>query len=162
MTSFDYTVIAIMLVSMMLGFWRGLIYEVMSLLGWPLAFMLSRKFAANLELLLPVDQEMARVSLAYVLVFVVALIAWAVLVWMFSKIIKAVGLGVIDSVLGGFFGLFRGIMVILVLVWLAGVTPVPEQAFWRNAKLSLTIEQGAQYAKMMLPDNISQRIHYRN
>lgn len=162
MTGFDYALIGIMLVSLSLGLWRGLIYEVLSLLGWPLAFMLSRQFAGSIESLLPVTQETARVALAYVLVFVAALILWAMLVWMFCKLVKAAGLGVLDSALGGLFGLLRGLLIILILVWLAGASSIPEQSFWRDAKFSSAAEEVALLTKVWLPDNIGQRIHYRN
>lgn len=162
MTGFDYAVIGIMLVSLLLGLWRGLVYEVLSLLGWPLAFVLSRMFAADIEPLLPVSQEAARGALAYALVFIAALVIWGVLVWMFAKLIRAVGLGVLDSLLGGVFGLLRGVLVILVLVWLAGMSDLPEQALWREAQLSGVAEEVAMQTKVWLPDNIAGRIHYRN
>ncbi len=162
MTWFDYAVIGLMLISLLLGLWRGLVYEILSLLGWPLAFMLSRLFAETVAPMLPVDNEQARNALAYVLVFVVALIVWAILVWMFSKLVKAVGMGWLDSILGGVFGVLRGALVILALVWMAGITTIPEQPFWRDAKLSETAENIALQTKIWLPDNIAQRIYYRN
>jgi len=162
MTSFDYAIIGIMLLSFLLGLWRGLVYEVLSLLGWPLAFMLSRQFAGRLGPLLPVSMETARIALAYALVFIAALILWAILIWLFTKLIHAVGLTALDSILGGLFGLMRGALVILLLVWLAGATSIPEQHFWREAKFSAAAEQAAQFARVVLPDNLAQRIHYRN
>ncbi|MDX8379633.1 MAG: CvpA family protein [Gallionella sp.] len=162
MTSFDYAVIGIMLLSFLLGLWRGLVYEVLTLLGWPLAFVISRQFAVNVEPLLPVTQDTARFVLAYALVFVVALIIWGMLVWMVAKLLRAVGLGFLDSILGGLFGLLRGVLVILVLVWLAGASSLPQQAFWRDAHFSRTAEEVAQLSKTVLPDNIARRIHYRS
>ncbi len=162
MTGFDYAVLGIMLLSLLLGLWRGLVYEVLSLLGWPLAFMLSRQFADSLEPLLPVSQEAARQALAYALVFIAALIAWAALVWVLARLIRAVGLGLLDSLLGSVFGLLRGVLIILVLVWLAGASSIPEQRFWRDAKFSSSAEDVALLGKAVLPDSIGQRIHYRN
>jgi membrane protein required for colicin V production len=162
MTGFDYAVIGIMLISLALGLWRGLIYEVLSLLGWPLAFMLSRQFAGTLAPMLPVTQETARIALAYVLVFIAALIVWGMLVWVFSRLVKAVGLGVLDSLLGGLFGLLRGVLVILILVWLAGSSSIPEQPFWREARFSQSAEDVAMLTKVWLPDDIAQRISYKN
>lgn len=162
MTGFDYTVTGIMLVSFSLGLWRGLVYELLSLLGWPLAFVLSRQFSGSIEFMLPVTNETLRVALAYVLVFVAALIVWGILVWLFCKLVKAAGLGVLDSTLGGLFGLLRGVLVILMLVWLAGTSSIPEQPFWREAKFSSAAEDMALFAKTWLPEDISSRIHYRN
>lgn len=162
MTEFDYAVIGILLVSLLLGLWRGLVYEVLSLLGWPLAFMACRLFAGKIEPLLPVGQEAARVALAYALVFIAVLIAWGMVVWVFSRIAKAAGLGVLDMLLGGVFGGVRGVLVILILVWLAGLSSIPEQELWRGAQFGKAAEDVALLTKVWLPDNIAQRIHYRN
>lgn len=159
MTAFDFAVIAIFLLSLLLGLWRGLVYEVLSLLGWPLAFVLSRVFAAGVAPLLPV-QDTVRLAAAYALVFIAALIVWGILVWLVSRLIKAIGLGWLDRILGGIFGIVRGGLVVLVLVWLAGLTQMPEQPFWRNAQASRVTENIALWSKVWLPDNIAQRIRY--
>jgi len=168
MTGFDFAVMAIILVSLLLGLWRGLVYEVLSLVGWPIAFVLSRLFASDIAPMMPGPalsniegaQEMMQITLAYAVVFIVALIAWGMLVWLFAKLVKAIGLGWLDSVLGGLFGAVRGVLVILALVWLAGLTHIPEQAFWRTAQTSKAAENVALLAKAWLPDNIAQRIRY--
>ncbi|MDZ4202645.1 MAG: CvpA family protein [Gallionella sp.] len=161
MTGFDYAIIAIFLISLSLGVWRGLVYEVLSLLGWPLAFVLSRLFAADVAPMMPGDQDMQRTALAYAAVFIVALIVWGILVWLVAKLVRAVGLGWLDSMMGALFGLLRGALVVLVLVWLGGLTRFPEQPFWRDAYSSRAVENIALTTKVWLPDNIAQRIHYR-
>ncbi len=160
MTGFDYAVIGIMLLSLVLGLWRGLTYELLSLLGWPLAFLMSWQLAGKIESVLPVSEDGARMALAYVLVFIATLLLWAMLVWLFTQLIKAAGLGALDSLLGGLFGLLRGVIVIVILVLLAGMTHIPKQAFWRNAKFSRAAEDAALLARTGLPDSIARRIHY--
>ena len=160
MTGFDFAVMAILLVSLALGLWRGLVYEVLSLAGWPIAFVLSRMFAGEIAPMMPLMQEEARIALAYAVVFIGALVAWSVLAWLFSKLVKAVGLGWADRSLGGLFGVLRGVLVILALVWLAGLTAIPEQSFWRSAQTSRAAEDAALLTKSWLPDSIAQRIRY--
>lgn len=160
MTGFDYAVIAILVASLLLGLWRGLFYELLSLAGWPISFVLSKQFAPDLAPMMPGEETM-RMVLAYVLVFIAALILWSVLVWLFSRLVKAVGLGGLDRAMGGVFGLVRGVLIVLVLVWLAGLTSMPEQGFWRAAQTSKAAEDVALWSKAWLPENIAQRIHYR-
>lgn len=160
MTVFDYGLIAVLLISLMLGVWRGLVYEVLSLLGWPLAFVLAKKFSPDALPLIPVGNETVRTALAYATVFVVVLLLWAALVWMVSKLVRAIGLGWVDSALGAFFGLLRGALVVLVLVWLAGMTGLPAQAFWQQAQTSRFAESVALEGKAWLPEDVSRRIHY--
>ena len=160
MTGFDFAILTILLVSLLLGLWRGLVYEVLSLAGWPIAFMLSKLFANSIMPLLPLQQEAMRIAVAYIVVFVVALIVWGVLVWLLARLVKAVGLGWLDSVMGGLFGVLRGGLVILALVWLAGLTHIPDRPFWHNAHTSKIAEDVALLTKAWLPDNIAQRIRY--
>ena len=42
MTWFDYAVVVIVVWSALLGWWRGLVCEVLSLLGWVAAYALAR------------------------------------------------------------------------------------------------------------------------
>ncbi len=168
MTGLDIAVVAILLVSLLLGMWRGLIYEMLSLFGWPLAFVLSKLFAGDVAPRIPMPalinvegaQEPARIAVAYAVVFIAALVVWGVLVWLVSKLAKAIGFGWMDRVLGGLFGVLRGGLVVLVLVWLAGLTHISERSFWRNAQMSKAAENVALLTKSWLPDNIAQRIHY--
>lgn len=161
MTAFDFALIGIMSISVLIGLWRGVVYEVFSLLGWPLAFVLSKYCAPRLAAMLPVNTEATRTALAYALVFIAALLVWAMLVWLLSRLIKAVGLGLVDGLLGALFGVLRGVLVVLALVWMAGMTHLPEQGFWRDAKFSSVAEEMALLTKLWLPDNIAQRIRYR-
>lgn len=161
MTEFDFAVTAILLVSLMLGLWRGFVHEVLSLLGWPIAFMLSNMYADGIARLIPLTQEVLRLTVVYVLIFIIVLIVWSVLVMLLTKLLKAMGSGWPDRALGGLFGLLRGALVVLVLGLLAGMTAIPEHLFWRNAQMSKTVEDVALLTKMWLPSDIAQRVRYR-
>jgi len=161
MTEFDFAVLAIMLISLLLGLWRGFIHEVLSLIGWPIAFVLSNIYTDNIARLIPLVQDTLRLTVVFVLLFFVVLIAWGVLVMLLAKLLKAMGTGWPDRMLGGLFGVLRGGLVVLVLVWLAGMTAIPEQQFWRKAQMSKIAEDVALLTKTWLPDNIAQSVRYR-
>jgi membrane protein required for colicin V production len=161
MNGLDFAVIGIFVLSMLIGLWRGLVYELLSLLGWPIAFVLSKLFATDIAPLLPVLQEEIRVTVAYALVFIAALIVWAIVSRLLAKLLKAIGSDWADRALGGLFGILRGALVVLALVWLAGLTHVPEKKFWRGSLTGKTLEDAAILTKSWLPDNIAKRIHYQ-
>lgn len=161
MNGVDFVVIGILLLSLLLGLWRGLVHEVMALLGWPLAFLLSKYFAGNIAPLFPLKEESSRITAAYVLVFIAVLIVWSILASLLSKLLKVMGSGWLDRVMGGLFGLMRGVLVVLVLVWIAGLTNFFEQPFWREAMMSKTLEQAGSLTRGWLPDSIVQDINYR-
>jgi membrane protein required for colicin V production len=161
MNGLDAGVIVVVLVSLLIGLWRGLLYEVLSLLGWPIAFVLSKFSADSIAPLLPIAQDAIRVTVAYALVFIAVLVAWSILARMISRMLKSAGSVWTDKVMGGLFGVLRGGLVVLVLTWLAGMSHVPEQPFWRSALTSNTLEDLALLTKAWLPNDIAQRVHYR-
>lgn len=160
MTVFDYSVIAIFLASLLLGLWRGLVYEVLSFLGWPVAYFLSKFFAGSVAPMMPITQESMRIAVAYVAIFILGLIVWSMLVFVLTKLIKAIGLGGVDTLLGSVFGLLRGAMIVIAVVCLAGMTKIPEQSFWQQARMSKSAEEFAVLAKAYLPASVGQRIQF--
>lgn len=49
MALLDWGLLAVLALSMLLGAWRGLVFEVLSLAGWVLAFVVARWFAGDLR-----------------------------------------------------------------------------------------------------------------
>lgn len=160
MTLFDFSVIGIVLASLVLGLFRGLVYEVLSFLGWPVAYFLSKLFAGTIAPMMPITQESMRIAVAYIVVFIAGLIAWSLVVFLLTKIIKAIGLGGIDTFFGGLFGVLRGAMIVVALACLAGLTDIPKQPFWQQASMSKTVESFAVLAKMYLPESVAQRVRF--
>jgi membrane protein required for colicin V production len=160
MTAFDFAVIAILLISLLLGLWRGFVHSVLSLMGWPVAYLLSKLFAGVVAPMMPLTQEAMRVAVAYVVLFIAGLIAWGVLVFMLSKLVKAIGLGGVDAFFGATIGLVRGAAAVVALVCLAGLTSIPQQPFWQQAKTSRMVEDFAQLVKTWMPDGMAQRIQF--
>jgi membrane protein required for colicin V production len=160
MNGLDFVVLGILILSMLLGLWRGLLYEVLSLLGWPIAIVITKLSAGSIAPLLPIEQEEMQIATAYALVFIAALIAWGIVARLFAKLLKSIGSDWTDRAMGGLFGILRGGLVVLVLVWLAGLTHIPEQTYWRGSLTGKTLEDIAEVTKTWLPDNVAQRIHY--
>jgi len=161
MTWFDYTVIAIAMLSVLLGWWRGLVYEVLTLLGWVAAFLVARMFAADMGQMLPASlgAEAIRMTLGFALLFIVTLLVSGIVAWLLSKLVKWVGLGWLDGLFGALFGLLRGLLVIVALVLLAGLTNLPRERAWRDAWLSKPLQNMALSAKKLLPESVAQRVH---
>ena len=126
MTAFDYAVLVVVGLSIGLGWWRGFVYELVSLLGWIAAYFVARIFALDVVEYVPniVTSSVAKTTVAYTCLFVGTLIISGILAWLLSKLVKFAGLGLMDGVMGGFFGLLRGVLLVLLLVLLAGLTMV--------------------------------------
>lgn len=162
MNWFDYTVIGIVVLSASLGWWRGLVYEVLSLLGWVVAAVVARLFAVQAAPYMPaaLGTEAVRTAAAFAVLLIGTLIIGGIVAWLLSKLVKWVGLGWLDGLLGGLFGVLRGALVVLVLVLLAGLSGVQKEPFWRNAALSKPLENVALAAKGWLPESVAQQVRY--
>ena len=163
MTLFDLVVITIVGLSVLLSVIRGLVREVLALAAWVVAFFGANLLAGKAVPFMPdaLASDELRLLAAFVCVFIVVLIAMSLLAMLASKLVQNAGLGMEDRLLGAGFGLARGLLVVLILVLLAGLTPLPRQAVWGNAMLSGPLESVAVAVKPWLPVELAQRITYR-
>lgn len=158
----DYAVLGVFAVSLVLGAWRGLVREVVSILGWVIAFLAANLLAGPLGPEMPqaIPSPELRVAAAYVAVFALSLIATSLAGLLLSKVVQAVGLGGIDRVLGAGFGALRGLLIVLAAAVLAGLTSAPRQAWWRDSAGGPLLAQAAGTVKPLLPHTLAERLRY--
>ena len=162
MTWFDYAVIAVVVLSVLLAVFRGAVREIAALAGWAAALILSGLFAQELAQWLPASlSTMLRAVIAYLVIFLGVLLLSGLSGLLLAKLFRAAGLGLTDRVVGAVFGLVRGVLFVFVGVMLAGLTSLPKEPFWREAALSGPIETAVLAAKPALPKDLAQRIRYR-
>lgn len=162
MTSFDYAVLLIAGFSVLLSVMRGMAREILALLSWVAAFWVANAFSGQLVPMLPVSipNESLRYLAAFVILFLATLLVTSLITIALSEVIKNLGLKPADRLLGAFFGLARGMLIVLVIVLVAGLTALPRQPFWRNAMFSAPLEAVAQMVKPWLPEDFSKHINY--
>ncbi|MGN1057692.1 MAG: CvpA family protein [Comamonas sp.] len=138
MPVFDGVLLGILLVSMLLGAWRGLIFELFSLVGWVAGFFVARLFAQDVAQLLPLSGFDASVQygLGFVLTFVLAVFGWGLISALAKKLIEVAGLRPVDRTLGAVFGLLRAAVLILVLSVVVVSTSLQEQNWWQESVAS--------------------------
>jgi membrane protein required for colicin V production len=131
--SLDWVFLAVLFVSLLVGAWRGLVVEVLSVVSWLAAFILAQWFAPDVAAKLPMAgaAEPVRYAAGFVLVFVATLFAGALIGFVVSKLLSAVGLGVINRLLGALFGVLRGVLLILAATVVVGMTPWKSSAEWQ-------------------------------
>ncbi|ADE12337.1 CvpA family protein [Sideroxydans lithotrophicus] len=159
MTSFDFAVIAIMVLSALVGWWRGFMYELFSLIGWLAAYIVARTYSAQVTPYVPlaVGAENIRSAAAFAALFIVTLIVGALFAWFLARLAKFAGLSGMDGKFGAIFGMLRGGLVVIALVWLGGLTDLPQLPFWRNALSSKPLQQAALYARDYLPEDTAKK-----
>ncbi|POA97065.1 colicin V production protein [Chromobacterium sinusclupearum] len=162
MTAFDYIAIAIVAGSVLMALMRGLIAEVLSLGSWLIAFWCAKQFSPVVEAFLPASLpgEGVRMVAGFLLVFFVVWLATALLRVTLTGLVDSIGLGAINRLLGGMFGLARGVALVTAMVLLGGLSSLPQKPMWRNAVLSAPFESLALSLRPWLPPTMANNLHY--
>jgi membrane protein required for colicin V production len=164
MTAFDYAVLAVIAASALLGLWRGVVGEVLALAAWVVAFFVARAWALEVATWLAGGTDRRTRDAAgggLCAGFCRVLLVFALARMLISLMLKAVGLGLLDRLLGGAFGVLRGILVVVFAVLVAGMTPLPRSEWWRDAVLAPPLETVVIAAKPWLPAEAAKRIRFR-
>ncbi len=158
MAPLDWMFLAVLVASLALGAWRGLVYEVLSVLGWIAAFVLAQWLAPDAAAWLPMggSGDAVRYAAGFVLVFVVAAFAAGIVAWLLKKLVEAAGLRPVDRTLGAAFGLVRGAVLLLAAAVVVNMTPLRSGQWWMEstgAGVSTTVLKGL---KPVLPERFGQ------
>ena len=160
MNAVDGLLLFVLLLSAVVGMWRGLVYEVLSLMVWVAAFLLAQAYAGDVARLLPLDGLSAalRIAVAFVLVFVASAFAGGFVAWLVKKMVAAVGLRPIDRVLGGVFGLLRGAIILLAIALVVTITQMQNDNWWRASPTASVLSSTLHTVKPLLPDPLARHI----
>lgn len=159
MALLDWVFVAVLAISLLLGIWRGLVYEVMSVLGWVAAFVTAQWLAPDAAARLPIGAgwaEPARYAAGFAVVFVAVAFAGGLLAWMASKLVASVGLRPVDRALGAAFGAVRGVVLVLAAAVVVSMSPMKSAIWWTEsvgAGISMVALKGL---KPVLPEQFGQ------
>lgn len=160
MALLDWVFAGLLVLSLLVGAWRGLVYEVLSLITWVAAFVLARWFAPAAAAWLPLGgaEELIRYGAGFVLVFVGVVFAGSLLTWLVSKLFQAVGLRPADRALGAVFGLMRGLVVLMALGVMVSMSPLKSHAAWQEAASAPWIMAAVKGVKPVLPPEFGRHL----
>lgn len=134
MNAVDAAIVSVTLISCLFGVWRGLVKEVLSLLTWIAALLVARIYSEPLSGMLVnvFDSEGVRYVAAFAIIFVVIMMTGTFLNHLMAKLLSVTGLKLADRLLGGVFGIARGVIIVLVVVFIASVF-VSETLLWQES-----------------------------
>jgi membrane protein required for colicin V production len=148
----DWAIIAVVGLSILLSLWRGFVREAVSLAGWVAALVLANMFVGAMETVL--TQWIANVTGRYVaafsIVFVATLVMVNVLGALATQVVRATGLSLLDRLLGTVFGFARGIIIVLVLVYLLRQLAPPQNLKWLDqAQLMTHVDMLGEWVELL-------------
>jgi membrane protein required for colicin V production len=158
----DYIILAIILLSALLSVGRGFVREVLSLLGWVAALWVSISFSPALSerLYSVVSVPSMRRVLGFLTLFIATLLLAAGVNYLITKLIIKKGLSSTDRALGILFGMARGIAIVAIMVLMAGLTPLPQDPWWKESLLLEHFQSLALWIRSYLPEDIAKHFSF--
>jgi membrane protein required for colicin V production len=149
----DWTLVATVLLSVVLGLARGLVFEVMSVVGWVVAWFGAQWFAPEVAVHLPVGVpgSSINVAAAFALTFIAALVVWGLLAKLVRLLVHATPLSIIDRLMGGAFGILRGVLLLLAVAMVVALSPAAKSAAWQQSRGAMWLNSSLQGIKPVLP-----------
>ncbi len=131
----DWCIAGLVLLSAIVGIFRGLVREVLGLAGLAVSLVIAWRFG---ELLAPYLTALStlpsvRVMAATVILFLLSMLICTLLAYAIGKVVRGAGLALPDRLLGAGFGVLRGILVAALLVMLAAMTPLKNDPWWSQS-----------------------------
>jgi membrane protein required for colicin V production len=135
MPAVDWIFLVVLLVSLLLGAWRGFVYEVLTLAAWAAAFVVAQGLSPAVAQRLPMQgaSDVMRYAPSFALIFIVTVMIGGLLATLFKKMVVKVGLRPIDRMLGAAFGWLRGVFVLLLVTTLVAMTPFKSSLAWQES-----------------------------
>lgn len=154
MAALDWLFLGVLSVSLLLGVWRGLVFEMLSLAAWVAAFFVAQWFAADVAQWLPMTgaAEPLRYAAGFLVTFMLAAFAGGLVAVFVKKLVTVAGLAPVDRVLGSVFGLVRGVILLLATAVVISITPLKSSGWWNDSLSAGFLGIALKGLKPMVPE----------
>lgn len=135
MHGLDVAMLVLLAASLLVGAWRGLVFELVSLGGWIVAYVVALSYSSAVGPYLPVGEPGSALNhaAAVLVTFVATLVACSLIARLARLLISATPLTLPDRVLGAAFGLTRGIVLLVAMATVVALTPAAQSGWWRQS-----------------------------
>lgn len=159
----DYTIIGIIALSAMIGVIRGFVREALSLVLWSLAAWVGTSFAREFSVYLEtsISHPSLRIAASFGILFITTLILGGLLGFLVTKLVSATGFSGTDRMIGLCFGAARGVVIVSIMVLVAGLTPLPEDPWWKESQLIPPFQKLSMWLRTQLPSGLPGLVMYR-
>ena len=137
MIAVDYIILAIIVISAVMGLVRGLLREAIAVITWFLAIVLAWSFGSSLEPYLGgvLEGSPLRIWMARVIIFVFVLLLGGAIAVVLGHFVRVSMFSGMDKFLGFVFGVVRGIVIVGAFTIAVQALRMDEDASWQRSKL---------------------------
>ena len=132
----DASILIVTLMSCIFGLWRGLVREIFSLVTWIFALLVARRYCDVLanSLFSSFDNLTMRYVAAFALIFIILMMLGTFLNFLLSKLLAFTGLKFVDRLMGGVFGIARGVIISFIGLFASSFF-FSQAQIWQESKL---------------------------
>ncbi|MGR9114345.1 MAG: CvpA family protein [Gammaproteobacteria bacterium] len=159
----DYAILGLISISMVIGLIRGFVKEAFSLAMWVVAIWVGLNFSREFSTFLTsmISLPSARIAAAFAILFFITLILGSLIGFLLGELVKKTGLTGSDRFAGMLFGIVRGMVVVAICVMLAGLTPIPEDSWWKESVLIPPFQTLAVWLRDQIPSGVAGYVNYK-
>lgn len=156
----DALLLGTLALSVTIGLVRGLVFEMLSVVGWFAAYFAAQWFSLEVARYLPVGEPGSALNhgAAFAATFFGALVIWGLAARLLRMLIRATPLSLLDRLLGAGFGLIRGMILLLAAATVVGLTPVHKSLAWQQSSGAVWLNSALRGLKPVLPPDISRHL----
>ncbi len=148
--------------SLLVGLFRGFVREVFALAVWVLAFLVAYQYAGDVAgwMEAQVSLPSMRLALAFGGLFILTIMIGGLVTYLLGQLVDKTGLSGTDRLLGGVFGVIRGVLLVVLLIAVGGFTPLPRDPWWPESRVIQSLEPMAEWATSFLPENVREYLEF--
>lgn len=156
----DWCIVAVFLISILIGVIRGFAREILILLTWVLAFGLAWGFGDLVAGMLVerISEPAVRIASAYAALFIGGLLIGAILTHLLTEWIRGSVLDGIDRTLGGGIGFIRAVLIVSLFLIVAGTMGAKQDRWWHQSLIIPHVEWLADGFKTLIPERWLERL----
>ena len=156
MTILDFGIIIICAISLLVGLMRGFVREVLSVVTWVAAIWLGLNYYSMVGEYFKgaINQELFRNVAGFAAIFFVVLIVCSLISYLVNKLVTKTGIKGTDRVLGSVFGIFRAVLIVVLLLLIGQSVNFHETDDWKNSQLVGHFEPIVEIVNGLLPDDL--------
>lgn len=160
MNTVDWIILAVTLLSAVVGFYRGFIRETLSLVSWILAIWAAFTFAelGSAWFTPYIESSQLRLVAAFAGIFIAVLLLLSLVSYLLCRLLLVGGIAGTDRILGGLFGIARAVVLVSVVLLLARIPGYPEQEWWQQSLLIHQLNPVVVFFYELLPPDVAKHL----
>ncbi len=164
MNKLDIIIIIILSLTFIRGLMRGIVKEVMGIVGIVLAFILSSKYHQDLTpyiVKIVHDKEISGI-IAFAILFLSTVVVLFLIGALIREMLKSMSLGWLDNLGGGVFGFIKGVLLSSMIIFVLTFSLDPKSPILTESKLSPYVMKIADRLIYLVPEDIKKEFKKRS